>query len=71
MFSEKKVRNIGILRLIKVIDIQPIQIVHSLIDNSGFARPGESLAVIGPSGAGKTTLVGGLYARRLMLERTR
>jgi ABC-type glutathione transport system ATPase component len=34
------------------------KVVHSLIDNSGFARPGESLAIIGPSGAGKTTLLG-------------
>jgi ABC-type glutathione transport system ATPase component len=35
------------------------KVVHSLIDNTGFARPGESLAIIGPSGAGKTTLLGG------------
>ncbi len=34
------------------------RVVHALIDNTGFARPGESLAIIGPSGAGKTTLVG-------------
>ncbi|KAI9018371.1 P-loop containing nucleoside triphosphate hydrolase protein [Hyaloraphidium curvatum] len=34
------------------------KVVHSLIDNTGFARPGESLAIIGPSGAGKTTLLG-------------
>ncbi|KAI9009267.1 P-loop containing nucleoside triphosphate hydrolase protein, partial [Hyaloraphidium curvatum] len=40
------------------------RVVHSLIDNSGFARPGESLAIIGPSGAGKTTLLDILSQRK-------
>ncbi len=34
------------------------RVVHSLVNNTGFARPAESLAIIGPSGAGKTTLLG-------------
>ncbi|KAI9024561.1 hypothetical protein DFJ74DRAFT_767128 [Hyaloraphidium curvatum] len=46
------------------------KVVHSLIDNSGFARPGESLAVIGPSGAGKTTLVDILSQRKSLGEIT-
>jgi ABC-type cobalamin/Fe3+-siderophores transport system ATPase subunit len=36
------------------------RVVHSLVNNTGFARPAESLAIIGPSGAGKTTLLGTL-----------
>ncbi|KAI9007676.1 hypothetical protein DFJ74DRAFT_773213 [Hyaloraphidium curvatum] len=46
------------------------KIVHSLIDSYGFARPGESLAIIGPSGAGKTTLVDILSQRKSLGELT-
>ncbi|KAI9027005.1 hypothetical protein DFJ74DRAFT_766323 [Hyaloraphidium curvatum] len=46
------------------------KVVHSLIDNTGFARPGESLAIIGPSGAGKTTLLDILSQRKSLGEIT-